>query len=144
MWPRPKFLLVQVYLPLEGFISSRYQSWMMSSTHSRAGSLTIRPPLFSSSHRVMLWSPASMTVSRISSFGRARMESQQLFFSPAFSRTYTLSRLKFSFESWCWNFMSIQWVFCLSNICLTLASFQRIPRPPEAPLSDTSCLPLLF
>jgi len=46
IWPGPNLLFVQVYFPLDGLISSKSHSRMMSSTHSLAGSLTGDPPFF--------------------------------------------------------------------------------------------------
>lgn len=94
MWLGPILLLVQAYLLEIILMSSRSQSYIRSSTHSLAGSRTMLPPLLSAHKRVRLRSLEMMVFSRLTRSAWFLMDSQQAFFFPAFTGTYTFKRLK--------------------------------------------------
>lgn len=133
MWPWPILLLVQVYLPEIGLMSSGSQSCIRSSAHSLVGSWTLLPPVLSADKRVRLSSPAMMVFSRLTISAWVLMESQQAFFSTTFIGMYMLKTLMISFESKCYNFKNNQWVLRVSEMTENLLAFQRVPNPPKAP-----------
>ena len=104
MCPGPTLLLDQVYLPEEGLMSSRSQSYMRSSTQPLTGSLMMLPPRFSDESKVRFRSPTMMMFSSFSVSARFLMESQQAFFSPTFTGTYILKRRMTSLVSRCQSF----------------------------------------
>lgn len=94
------------------------------------------PPLLSVEMRVRLRSPTMMIFSRLTRSAWVLMESQQAFFSTAFTRIYTLKRLIISFESQCYNFKSNQWVLRDSKMRDNFLALQRVASPLEAPQAE--------
>ena len=55
-----------------------------------------------------------------------------------------MNRQIISFDSKCFIFKKIQWIFRDSEINENLFVFQSDPSPPDAPQAEIACAPLLF
>jgi hypothetical protein len=138
IYPDPNLLLLQVYFPLRGLISTRSHPDIKSSICSLIGSQMILPPHFSLWIRVVLKSPAMMLVGISIVSLIFLIVSQHYSFSFILTRIYTFMIDAFMLVLLHLKTYNIEWIVCMLTSSSTSLGSHSVRIPPEAPFEETT------